>query len=50
MSTDKSASEHEPSAYGEQPAGIEKFAVYGLFAVALAVIAALLWWAAQAGG
>lgn len=43
-----SASEHEPSAYGEQPTGLEKLTVYGIMAVAVAIILALLWWAAQA--
>lgn len=48
MATNKSASEHEPSAYGERPSGIEKLTVYAIMAIAIGLIAALLWWAAQA--
>jgi hypothetical protein len=48
MSADKSMQEHEPSANAEQPFGAEKIGLYLLFALGLAIMAALIWWAAQA--
>lgn len=49
MSSDKSASEHEPSDYGTQRFGFEKLWIVAFLLIAVAIIGGLLWLANQSG-